>query len=99
MAQETATPTAMRDRAPRTMRRMSPGSASKFGSISGSERGSRPPADIGRVFGSKPVAVIGASPGGFGAILAQNAWMPVLRTLGTAPWFGGRQLSLLYDAK
>src|SRR4051812_34349355 len=53
---------------------------------------SRPPADIERVFGGKPVAVIGASPGGFGTILAQNAWMPVLRTLGTAPWFGGRLL-------
>src|SRR3954451_11427981 len=51
---------------------------------------SRPPGDIGRVFGGKPVAVIGASPGGFGTILAQNAWLPVLRTLGTEPWFGGR---------
>ena len=53
---------------------------------------SRPPADIGRVFGGRPVAVIGASPGGFGTILAQNAWLPVLRTLGTEPWFGGRLL-------
>ncbi len=51
---------------------------------------SRPPADIGRVFGGRPVAVIGASPGGFGTILAQDAWLPVLRTLGTQPWFGGR---------
>lgn len=51
---------------------------------------SRPPADIKRVFGDKPVAVIGASPGGFGTILSQNAWLPVLRTLGTRPWFGGR---------
>ena len=51
---------------------------------------SRPAADIGRVFGDRPVAVIGASPGGFGTILAQNAWLPVLRTLGTRPWFGGR---------
>lgn len=51
---------------------------------------SRPPADIARVFGGKPVAVIGASPGGFGTQLAQNAWLPVLRTLGTAPWFEGR---------
>lgn len=53
---------------------------------------SRPPADIPRVFGNRPVAVIGASPGGFGTILAQNAWLPVLRTLGTRPWFGGRLL-------
>jgi NAD(P)H-dependent FMN reductase len=51
---------------------------------------SRPPADIGRVFGGRPVAVMGASPGGFGTILSQNAWLPVLRTLGTEPWFGGR---------
>ena len=36
------------------------------------------------------MAVIGASPGGFGAILSQNAWLPVLRTLGTRPWFDGR---------
>lgn len=51
---------------------------------------SRPPADSGRVFGKRKVAVIGASPGGFGTILAQNAWLPVLRTLGTQPWFAGR---------
>ena len=53
---------------------------------------SRPPAEIGAVFGGRPVAVIGASPGGFGTILAQTAWLPVLRTLGTEPWFGGRVL-------
>jgi NAD(P)H-dependent FMN reductase len=52
----------------------------------------RPPSDIPRVFGGKPVAMMGASPGGFGTILAQNAWLPVLRTLGTRPWFGGRLL-------
>jgi chromate reductase, NAD(P)H dehydrogenase (quinone) len=51
---------------------------------------SRPPADIDRVFGEKPVALIGASLGGFGTILSQNAWLPVLRTLGTRPWFGDR---------
>lgn len=50
----------------------------------------RPASDIGRVFGGKPVAFIGASPGGFGTILSQEAWLPVLRTLGTQPWFGGR---------
>src|SRR3546814_2026707 len=38
---------------------------------------SRPPADIPRVFAAKPVAVIGASPGGFGTILAQDAWLSV----------------------
>ena len=53
---------------------------------------SRPAADIPRIFAGKPVAVIGASPGGFGTILSQNAWLPVLRTLGTRPWFEGRLL-------
>jgi chromate reductase, NAD(P)H dehydrogenase (quinone) len=51
---------------------------------------SRPDTDIKRVFGSKPVAVIGASPGGFGTILSQNAWLPVLRTLRADFWAGGR---------
>lgn len=51
---------------------------------------SRPSSDIAKVFGGRPVGVIGASPGGFGTILSQNAWLPVLRTLGTRPWFGGR---------
>ena len=51
---------------------------------------SRPPADIASVFGDRPVAVIGASPGGFGTILAQNAWLPVLKTLGARHWAGGR---------
>jgi chromate reductase len=51
---------------------------------------SRPPADIKRVFGGKPVALIGASPGGFGTILSQNAWLPVLRTLGAELWSEGR---------
>ncbi|SMF74869.1 NADPH-dependent FMN reductase [Allosphingosinicella indica] len=53
---------------------------------------SRPPADAARVFAGKPVAVIGASPGGFGTVLAQSGWLPVLRTLGTRPWFGDRLL-------
>lgn len=34
--------------------------------------------------------MIGASPGGFGTILAQNAWLPVVRTLGVQFWSGGR---------
>jgi NAD(P)H-dependent FMN reductase len=33
---------------------------------------SRPPGDIKRVFGGKPVALMGASPGGFGTTLSQN---------------------------
>ncbi len=54
----------------------------------------RPASDIPKVFGGKPVAFIGASPGGFGTILSQEAWLPVLRTLGTQPWFGGRLMGL-----
>ena len=50
----------------------------------------RPAADIGRVFGGKPVALIGASPGAFGTILSQNAWLPVFRTLGARLWMEGR---------
>jgi chromate reductase, NAD(P)H dehydrogenase (quinone) len=53
---------------------------------------SRPPADIKRVFGGKPVALMGASPGGFGTILSQSAWLPVLRTLGANLWCEGRLL-------
>lgn len=64
---------------------------------------SRPASDIARVFGGKPVAMIGASPGGFGTALAQDAWLSVLRTLGTQPWFGGRLLAsragALFDAE
>ena len=49
---------------------------------------SRPAKDIERVFGGKHVGVIGATPGQGGTRLAQTAWLPVLRTLGTQPWFG-----------
>jgi chromate reductase len=60
---------------------------------------SRPSADIARVFGGRPVAVIGASPGGFGTLLSQTAWLPVLKTLGMQTWAGGRlQVSRAGDA-
>jgi NAD(P)H-dependent FMN reductase len=51
---------------------------------------SRPPNDIPRVFGDRPVALIGATPGAGGTLLAQAAWLPVFRTLKMRPWFGGR---------
>jgi len=51
---------------------------------------SRPPADIPKVFRGRPFAIIGASPGGFGTILSQDAWLSVLRTLGVRFWSGGR---------
>ena len=63
---------------------------------------SRPAADIARVFGGKPVAIAGASPGGFGTVLSQNAWLPVFKTLGANLWSGGRLLvsraSTVFDA-
>ncbi len=53
---------------------------------------SRPASEIKKVFGNRPVALLGATPGGFGTISAQAHWLPVLRALGTRPWFGGRLL-------
>jgi len=53
---------------------------------------SRPAADIARVFGARPVGIMGATPGPGGTSLSQAAWLPVLRALGTLPWFGGRVL-------
>ena len=44
------------------------------------------------VFAGKRVALVGASPGGFGTVLSQNAWLPILRTLGCELWSGGRLL-------
>lgn len=62
---------------------------------------SRPADDIGRIFGGRPVALVGASPGGFGTIMSQDAWLSILRTLGTRPWFEARMMvsraSALYD--
>ena len=54
---------------------------------------SRPPADVPRLFANRPVALIGASPGGFGTVLSQAAWLPVLRTLGMRLFSGGRILA------
>jgi NAD(P)H-dependent FMN reductase len=51
---------------------------------------SRPPADIAKVFRGRPVGLIGATPGQGGTLLSQAAWLPVLRTLGAAPFFEGR---------
>ena len=53
---------------------------------------SRPPADIARVFGERPFALAGASPGGFGTILSQAHWLPVLKTLGVRLWSGQKLL-------
>ncbi|EKE69318.1 NADPH-dependent FMN reductase [Celeribacter baekdonensis] len=54
-----------------------------------------------KLFVGKPIAVIGASPGGFGTIMAQNHWLPVLRTLKCDLWTEGRLMvsraGSLYD--
>lgn len=49
---------------------------------------SRPPKDIPRVFGGRPVALCGATPGGAGTRSAQYALLPTLRALGTRVWSG-----------
>lgn len=51
---------------------------------------SRPSDEIRNVFRGKRVAIMGASPGGFGTILAQGSWLPVFRSLGARQWSGGR---------
>jgi chromate reductase, NAD(P)H dehydrogenase (quinone) len=48
----------------------------------------RPPTDVPRVFRGRAVGLIGASPGAFGTVLSQTAWLPIFRTLGMRPWFG-----------
>lgn len=64
---------------------------------------SRPPKDISRVFGKRPVAVIGATTSRGGTALAQLAWLPVLRTLDTLPYFAARiqvpQAGQAFDAE
>jgi chromate reductase len=51
---------------------------------------SRKTPGLADVFAGRPVAVIGASPGGFGTVLAQAHWLPVLRTLGARVYSSGR---------
>lgn len=53
---------------------------------------SRPPKDLAEVFSQRAFAVLGASPSGFGTILAQDAWLSVLRQLEVRYWSGGRLL-------
>lgn len=51
---------------------------------------SRPPSDSQRVFGGRLIAIMGASPGNYGTVQSQTAWLPILRTLRMQAWFGGR---------
>lgn len=45
-----------------------------------------------KMWAGKPVAAMGASAGGFGTVMGQAHWLPVLRTLNAAPWSGGRRM-------
>jgi chromate reductase len=47
---------------------------------------SRPMTDQARVLNGKPVALLGATPGGLGTTFAQSAWLPVFRTLRMQLW-------------
>src|SRR5262249_35048622 len=49
---------------------------------------SRPPSDVPRVFRGRRVAITGTSPGRFGTLLSQTAWLPIVRTLGMRPFYG-----------
>jgi NAD(P)H-dependent FMN reductase len=51
---------------------------------------SRPSGEGAKLFGGRPTAVIGATPGGFGTVQAQDAILSVLRAFGCDCWFGGR---------
>ncbi|MFQ5636061.1 MAG: NADPH-dependent FMN reductase [Gammaproteobacteria bacterium] len=53
---------------------------------------SRPTEEIARVFGGKPVALMGATMGGLGTMRAQQSWLPVLQAFRTRPWFGQQML-------
>jgi NAD(P)H-dependent FMN reductase len=49
---------------------------------------SRPPVGAAKVFGDRPVAIIGATPGMSGTRLAQAAWLPIFRNLGARVYVG-----------
>jgi len=48
----------------------------------------RPPEDRARIFGNRPVGLMGATPGQFGTAFSQYAWLPVLRVIGAQVWSG-----------
>ena len=59
---------------------------------------SRPPADIAKVFGDRPVAIMGATPGPGGTILAQAACRACAAPEATRPWCGPRMMVPRADA-
>lgn len=44
------------------------------------------------LFAGRPTALMGASPGGFGTLLSQTAWLATLKSLGAPVYSGGRLL-------
>jgi len=55
---------------------------------------SRPVEGEGSVFAGKPLALMGATPGGLGTALSQTAWLPTLRDLRLVYWTGGGNFRL-----
>lgn len=51
---------------------------------------SRPSGEGSKLFGGKPTALVGATPGGFGTVQSQDALLSVLRAFGNDFWMGGR---------
>jgi NAD(P)H-dependent FMN reductase len=51
---------------------------------------SRPSGEGAKLFGGKPTALVGATPGGFGTVQSQDAILSVFRTFGSDFWMGGR---------
>ncbi len=46
------------------------------------------------ILSGKPIALMGATPGGLGTALAQSAWLPTLRSLRMSLWTGGGMYNL-----
>ena len=63
---------------------------------------SRPSGEGAKLFGGRPVALLGATPGGFGTVQSQDAMLSVLRAFGCDFWLGGRLMlshaSAAFDA-
>ncbi len=53
---------------------------------------SRPTGEGARLFGGRPTALMGATPGGFGTVQAQDALLTVLHAFGSDFWMAGRLL-------
>ncbi len=51
---------------------------------------SRPSGEGTKLFGGKPTALVGATPGGFGTVQSQDALLSVLRSFGNDFWMAGR---------